>query len=210
MLFWMRRQAATVKGELHSAVDRILTEGSFWGLALLAFTAIIREGIETSLFVVGQATSARADAPSLLVGALVGLTLAIALGYGFYRGSRRLNLGVFFRWTGVALIFIAAGLLSHAVHEFIEVAEYSGVALVGAERAFDLSGLLPHEAIEGAPGGFALVFGQLLRALLGYTSRPEFLTLGVHIAYVVAVLTIYLRPLRAGRTNEAAAAATRP
>ena len=63
MLFWMRRQAATVKGELHSAVDRILTEGSVWGLALLAFTAVIREGIETSLFVVGQATSAQVPRP---------------------------------------------------------------------------------------------------------------------------------------------------
>ena len=210
MLFWMRRQAATVKGELHSAVDRILTEGSVWGLALLAFTAVIREGIETSLFVVGQATSAQVAAPGLLVGALVGLAFAIAFGYGFYRGSRRLNLGVFFRWTGVALIFIAAGLLSHAAHEFIEVADYSGVALLGGERAFDLSGLLPHEAIEGAPGGFVLILGQFLRALLGYTSRPEFLTLGVHVAYLLAVLAIYLRPLRPRRTNEAATAVAQP
>lgn len=206
MLFWMRRQSATVKGELQSAVDRILNEGSVWGLALLAFTAVVREGIETSLFIVGQATSAQADAPGLLVGALVGLALATALGYGFYRGSRRLNLTVFFRWTGVALIFIAAGLLSHAVHEFIDVADLAGVAIIGAERAFDLSGLLPHEAIDGAPGGVILIVGQFLRALVGYTSRPELLTLGVYVVYLFAVLAIYLRPIRPGRQKAATAA----
>lgn len=206
MLFWMRRQSATVKGELQSAVDRILNEGSVWGLALLAFTAVVREGIETSLFIVGQATSAQADAPGLLVGALVGLALATAIGYGFYRGSRRLNLTVFFRWTGVALIFIAAGLLSHAVHEFIDVADLAGVAIIGAERAFDLSGLLPHEAIDGAPGGVILIVGQFLRALVGYTSRPELLTLGVYVVYLFAVLAIYLRPIRPGRQKAATAA----
>jgi FTR1 family protein len=66
MLFWMRRQAASVKGELQARLDRALTEGSLWGLAALAFTAVIREGIETSLFLVGQANSAEAGAPSIL------------------------------------------------------------------------------------------------------------------------------------------------
>jgi high-affinity iron transporter len=195
MLFWMRRNAASVKGELQAAVDRALTEGTVWGLTLLAFTAVIREGIETSLFLVGQATSTENGALSTALGAIVGLAIAVLLGYGLYRGTRRINLSTFFRWTGVGLIFIAAGLLSHAVHEFIEVAEYYGVEVVGAARAFDLSALLPHEEIEGAPGGIVLIVGQLLRALFGYTSRPEVLTLGVHITYVVAVLIAYLRPV---------------
>jgi high-affinity iron transporter len=209
MLFWMRRQGGGVKGGLHTAVDRVLTDGSLWGLALLAFTAVIREGIETSLFLVGQATSAEANAPTVLFGALVGLALAVALGYGFYRGSRRINLASFFRWTGVALIFIAAGLLSHAIHEFIEVAGYYGVAVVGGERAFDLAGVLPHDAIEGAPSGFALILGQFLRALVGYSSRPEILTLGVYVVYLVAVLGAYLRPIRPTPATSSAPAAAR-
>jgi high-affinity iron transporter len=207
MLFWMRRQDGGIKGGLHTAVDRVLTDGSLWGLALLAFTAVIREGIETSLFLVGQATSAEANAPTVLFGALVGLALAVALGYGFYRGSRRINLASFFRWTGVALIFIAAGLLSHAIHEFIEVAGYYGVAVVGGERAFDLAGVLPHDAIEGAPSGFALILGQFLRALVGYSSRPEILTLGVYVVYLVAVLGAYLRPIRPTPATSSAPAA---
>jgi high-affinity iron transporter len=181
MLFWMRRQAAGVKGELQAAVDRVLTEGSMWGLAFVAFTAVIREGVETSLLLVAQVAAADSSSGSVLAGAVIGLSLAGAIGYGFYRGSRRVHLGTFFRWTGIALIFIAAGLLSHAVHEFIDIR----VIGLGTQTAFDISALLPHES----------GLGELLRALFGYTSTPEVLTLAVWITYLVVVLTLYLRPL---------------
>jgi high-affinity iron transporter len=184
MLFWMRRQAASVKGELQSRVDRALSEGTAWGLALLAFTAVIREGIETSLFLVGQVNSADTAAPSVLLGAVIGLAIAALLGYGFYHGSRRINLASFFKWTGVGLVFIAAGLLSHAVHEFIEV----GIIQFGTQTAFDISAVLPHDEADGN------LLGQFLRALFGYTSRPEVTTLVVHVVYVVTVLWFYLRP----------------
>jgi high-affinity iron transporter len=190
MLFWMRRTAANIKGELHAGVDRALTEGSVFGLSALAFIAVIREGIETSLFLLGQVTAAAeedAGAFSTLGGAVAGLAIAVGLGYGFYRGARVINLQTFFRWTGVALIFIAAGLLSHAVHEFIE----AGFIGVGTTTAFDISGVLPHEG----DGGIA-VLGQLLRALFGYTSTPEWLTLIAWLAYVLAVLVLYLRPMK--------------
>jgi high-affinity iron transporter len=187
MLFWMRRQAASVKGELQSAVDRALDSGSVMALAVLAFIAVIREGIETSLFLTGQvaATSDDSGALSVLVGAFVGLAIAALLGVGFYHGSRRLNLATFFRWTGVALVFIAAGLLSHAVHEFIEI----GVITIGTQTLFDISAILPHE-------GDGSALGQMLRALFGYTSTPEVATFVVWLTYVVVVLALYLRPVK--------------
>ncbi|MEP7159387.1 MAG: iron uptake transporter permease EfeU [Chloroflexota bacterium] len=181
MLFWMRRQARMVKGELQAAVDRVLTEGSGWGLAVLAFTAVIREGIETSLFLVGQVSAAEASGASVVVGALLGLAIAIAIGWVIYAGARRINYGTFFRLTGLALIFIAAGLLSHAVHELIEV----GWITVLTQPAFDISGVLPHDA----------GVGLFLRALFGYTSSPEVVTLVVYLAYLVPVLYLYLRPV---------------
>jgi len=186
MLFWMRRQARSARGDLQRAVDRVLTEGTAWGLAVLAFTAVIREGLETALFLVAQATAAAggeagdAGAAAVLGGALVGILAAVALGYGVYRGSRILDLGAFFRWTGVLLVFIAAGLLSHAVHEFVEI----GWIAVGTSTAFDVSAVLPHE--EG--------IGLFLRAIFGYTSTPEWVTLVAWATYVVLVLGRYLRP----------------
>ena len=184
MLFWMRRQAASVKGELQARVDRAVTEGSLWGLAALAFMAIIREGIETSVFLVGQADSADASAPSIFAGALAGLAIAILLGYGFYRGTRRINLASFFRWTGIALVFIAAGLLSHGIGEFIEIGALGNGPWTAT--AFDLSGLLSDET----------GVGSFLRAIFGYSAAPAILTVAVHVGYLVAVLALYLRPLR--------------
>jgi high-affinity iron transporter len=186
MLFWMRRQARSVKGELHAAVDRALDQGSVLALAVLAFVAVIREGLETSLFLVGQANSADQNAIWILVGALIGLAIAAVLGVGFYQGSRRINLQTFFRWTGVGLIFIAAGLLSTAVHELVEI----GVIPFGEQTLFDLSGVLPHSADSGN------VLGQFLRAIFGYSATPEVTTFVVWLTYIVVVLYLFLRPMK--------------
>ncbi len=188
MLFWMRRQAANVKGELQAAVDRALTDGSATALAFLAFIAVIREGVETSLFLVGQAAAVSAEGGAIwvLLGALIGIGIAAVLGVGFYHGSRRLNLATFFRWTGVALVFIAAGLLAHAAHELIEI----GVITFGTQTLFDISAILPH----GEDGGSIL--GQFLAALFGYTSTPEVTTFVVWLTYIVVVLSLYLRPVK--------------
>jgi high-affinity iron transporter len=191
MLFWMRRQAGSVASDLKASVDRSLTEGSVIGLAILAFTAVIREGIETALFLVGLAASAESGAPGVLVGAVVGLGIAALLGVGFYRGSRLVDLRTFFRWTGIALIFVAAGLVSKAVHEFIEI----GWITIGTGTAFDVAAVLPHRTIEGAPEGVSLLAGQFLRALFGYSSQPEVLTLVSWVAYIAIVLVLYLRPV---------------
>jgi len=193
MLFWMRRQSASVRDDLHARLGRALAEGSVAGLALLAFVSVIREGLETSLFLVGQAASARTGATWIVVGALVGLGFATLIGAGLYRGARRINLRTFFRWTGIALIFIAGGLLANAIHELVEV----GWINVGTAVVFDWSSVLPHEPMAGAPDGLGLVVGQLLRALIGYNSRPEVIMLVTGIAYVGTVLALYLRPVAA-------------
>ena len=188
MLFWMRRTSANIKGELHAGVDRALLEGGIFGLSVLAFTAVIREGIETALFLMGQATAAGTEASSTLVGALIGLVIAVAIGYALYKGARVINLRTFFSWTGIALIFIAAGLLSHGIHEFIE----AGWISFGTATAFDISAVLPHDPEAGALG----VIGSILRALVGYTSTPEWITFIAWLAYVVVVLYLYTRPVR--------------
>jgi high-affinity iron transporter len=194
MLFWMRRTAANIKGELHAGVDRALVAGGIFGLSVLAFTAVIREGLETALFLLGQATAAsqaEAGAASTLVGAFIGILIAFAIGWGFYVGARVINLQTFFRWTGIALIFIAAGLLGYAVHEFVE----AGLIPFGTSTAFDISAILPHSG-DIAETGPILILGQLLRALFGYSSTPEWATLIAWLAYLAIVLPLYLRPVK--------------
>jgi high-affinity iron transporter len=195
MLFWMRRQAGAVKGELQAAVDRAVAAGAAWGLAVLAFTAVIREGLETSIFLVGQATSARGEAIWIVTGAMVGLGIAALLGYGFYRGSRRLNLGGFFRWTGIALVFIAAGLLSHGIGEFVEIGALGSGPWTAT--AFDIRGVLSDDVGIGA----------FLRSIFGYSAAPAVVTVTVHVAYLVTVLALYLRPT-SRRTPTTPSAAT--
>ena len=196
MLFWMRRQAMSVRGHLQAAVDRALHDGSVAALGTLAFVAVIREGVETSLFLTGQATSAAQGAIWVLVGAVIGLAIAGLLGVGFYHGSRRLNLGTFFRWTGIALVFIAGGLVAKAIHELIEI----NVISFGTGTLFDLSAILPHADDSGS------VLGQVLHALFGYTATPEVLTFGLWLAYVVVVLALFLRPVKRVVRPPAAAA----
>jgi high-affinity iron transporter len=191
MLFWMRRTAATVSHELRAAIDRSLTGGRVTGLAVLAFTVVIREGIETALFLLGQAAAAsraEAGALSVLVGAVIGLAIAALLGVGFYRGSRVINLRSFFTWTGVALVFVAGGLVASAMHEFIEI----GWIGFGTHAAFDISAVLPDS------GGGLGILGQFLHALVGYAAAPEWTRLIVWLGYIGLVLALYLRPIRPG------------
>ena len=184
MLFWMKRQSRGLKGELHARVDRALDHGGMWGLTLLAFTAVIREGIETAVFLVGQASAARESGGTggVLLGALLGLAAAVVVGYLVYVGSRRIDLRHFFRVTAIVLVFIAAGLLGRAVHELVEI----GVVTVGTQPAFDLTAVLPDDT----------GLGMFLRALFGYSAAPEVASLVVWAAYVVIVLFLYLRPDR--------------
>jgi len=200
MLFWMRRQSAGVGRELRAAIDRVLSTGGAVGLAVLAFSAVIREGIESALFLVGQATAAsqgtQRGAGSVLAGAALGLVVAAIIGAAFYRGSRRVQLGVFFRWTGILLVFIAAGLLSRAIGEFIEI----GVIGVGTGTVYDLSGVLGDQ--QG--------LGSFLRSLIGYSAAPQWTTLGVYLVYLVAVLVLYLRPSAPPRPLPAAGSEPAP
>ena len=184
MLFWMKRQSRGLKGELHARVDRALDDGGMWGLTLLAFTAVIREGIETAVFLLGQASAARESGGTggVLLGALIGLAAAVVVGYLVYVGSRRIDLRLFFRVTAILLVFIAAGLLSRAVHELVEI----GVIAFGTQPVFDLTAILPDET----------GLGMFLRALFGYSATPEAAALLVWVTYVVVVLWLYLRPDR--------------
>ena len=118
MIFWMRRQARFIKKELEGQVERALATGSSFALALVAFVGVLREGVETALFLFGTVEGSNRLVAS--VGAAIGLAGAVLLGYLFYRGASRLDLRKFFTVTSVLLLAFAGWLLAQGLHEFAE------------------------------------------------------------------------------------------
>lgn len=180
MIFWMLRTARTLGSSLRHDVDSHLT-GAGWGLVLVAFLAVGREGIETALFIWAAVQATGASSLPLL-GAGVGLLIAVALGWLIYRGVVRINLGSFFAWTGIFLIIVAAGVLSHGVHDLQEAGVLPGAQFL----AFDVSGAIP-------PGSW---YGTLLKGTLNFSSATSWLSAAVWVLYTVPVLTLFVRALR--------------
>ena len=183
MIFWMRRQGARIKSELQEKVDTALVAGGL-ALAGLAFFAVLREGIETALFLFaaakGTAVEGTTVAPAAQVtGAVLGLALAVILGVLLYRGGIRMNLRSFFRVTGLILIVVAAGLFAYSLHELQE----AGWLPFLETHAFDLSATLPDDQGVGA----------ILRGLVGYNADPTWLEVVGWAAYLVVVGGFFLR-----------------
>ncbi len=184
MIFFMAKASRSMKGELESRMDVAIGRGG-WSLALLAALAVGREGLETALFLWAAAKATGSNTQPLAGGAL-GLTVAIVLGVFIYRGAVRLDLGKFFRWTGVLLIFIAAGVLSYGVHDLQEAGILPGLNSL----AFDVSSTIP-------PGSW---YGTLLKGTINFSPRTTWLELFVWVAYVVPVLTMFILTVRAKPT----------
>jgi high-affinity iron transporter len=118
MVFWMRSQARTIRKHLESQVEHALAMGSALGLAVVAFVGVLREGLETALFLLG--TFENSNPTVSLIGGLLGLLAAFGLGYLFYKGSSRLDLRRFFTVTSLLLLAFAGWLLFGGVHELAE------------------------------------------------------------------------------------------
>jgi high-affinity iron transporter len=176
MLFWMRRQGRAMKGELERGVDFALSHGGTVALVGLAFVSVTREALETVLFFVSL-VSAEGDVAATLIGGLLGLAVAVALGVAIFVGGARIDLRRFFTTTGALLIFVAAGLVAFAISAFGE----AGV-IANTGTAFDLGGVLSDESPIGA----------VLNGLVGYRSAPTPLELAGYLLYLVPVLILFL------------------
>ena len=189
MVFWMRKQAANIRGELQAQIQSALTSGSSFGLATIAFVAVVREGIETVLFLFAANTVAE-SAVSFTIGGLLGLVVAIAIGYGVYKGSSKLNLRTFFSITGLVLVIFAAGLLAHGIHEYNEAGLIPNIV----EHVYDINAILPEQS----------TFGRFLTALFGYNGNPSLTEIIGYLIYLGWTLIAYFRPA-AAKTASAAA-----
>lgn len=193
MIFWMRRTARFLRTDLQDRLAGALVLGG-WALALTAFLSVGREGLETALFL-WSAVQATGDTASPLVGIVLGLGVAVALGYGLYRRSVALNLARFFTWTGAGLVVVAAGVLSYGVHDLQE----GGLLPGGRSLAFDVGSSVP----------LTSWYGSLLHGTIGFTPDTSWLQLLAFVGYLVPVMVLFFRPARASRRSATLAAAGR-
>ncbi len=182
MVLWMKKAAATISGDLKGDMARALETG---GLAVLtlAFLAVGREGVETALFMVGYA---EAETAWPLVGLIVGVLIAVAIAIAMYIGAVRINLAKFFNYTGVFLIVVAAGILSYGIGALQTVGWLPGLA----NKAFDISSWFD----------WSSWYGEVIQGVFNVTPTPTILQFAAWLAYLVVVLALFLRPMRAPAT----------
>jgi high-affinity iron transporter len=174
MIFWMNRQARSIKSDIEADV-RQAALASTGGKAIffLAFIAILREGIELALFL--TAATFTSDAVQTVSGAILGLGAAAIMGYILFASTIRLNLRLFFQVTSFLLILFAAGLVAHAVHELNEVGWIPSII----EHVWDTNFILNETSLPG----------MILTALFGYNANPSLTEVLAYIGYFVAILT---------------------
>lgn len=208
MIFWMQRAGRTMKSTLEGGIDRALTAGGLWALIAIGFVSVAREGIETTLLLWSMVQSF-GDAPSALLGALLGLSVAVLLGWLISRGALRLDLRRFFAWTGGFLVIVAAGVLAYALMDLQEAGALPGPFTAAAPLdpvtgavavgwaafpfgwAFDVSAAI-------APGG---ALASILQATVGFMPAMTWLQVVAWVLYIAVVGWLYVRGLRSARSS---------
>lgn len=188
MVFWMRTQSRHLRTELQGRVDTALRHGAL-ALALMAFLAVGREGLETSLFLWPTLQSAGSGiGPG--AGAVLGLLTSVVLGYLVYRRSVQINLATFFRWTGAGLVVVAAGVLAYGVQDLQEAGILPGLG----NLAFDMTRQIP-------PSSW---YGTLLQGTLNFNPASTWLQVIAWTAYIVPTIVLFFRPVGRVATSNAA------
>lgn len=186
MIFWMRSQARSIRPALESRVDAALnTQRVGAAVAVVAFVAVLREGIEAALFLL--ALSDRSSAGSLIVGAASGLAVAAILAGAVYLGGRRLPMRQFFTATGLVLVVFAAGLLARSTQLLQAGHDLGSLNLNGVYDLRSVSWLTTRSEV-----------GRFLAALFGWDPRPSIEQVAVWLGYLVPVVWLFLRPPTGG------------
>lgn len=177
MIFWMAKQSRAMAANLRARVDAAVTR-SAWSLATVAFLAVIREGVETSILLWSTAKSA-GGGTSVFGGAFLGLATAALAGYLMYRGALKFNLGTFFKITGGYLIVIAGGVFSYGIGEFQEL----HILPFLTNQAYDLTAMVPQNSVQDL----------ILVGTVGFNAAPTVLQCIGWLVYVLPVAMLYAK-----------------
>jgi high-affinity iron transporter len=176
MTFWMRKHARTISSELRARTDAALDGRARWGLGLLAFQAVGREGLETVVFTLAIVFST--STAGALGGAVIGLACSLAIAFMIYRAGHKINLGKFFTIIGVLLMVFAAGLLADSIQNMQEL----GWLPVLATPLWHSARLLSEES----------ALGDVLHSFFGYSDAPTPLQIVGYVAYLAIAVAVYL------------------
>ncbi|WP_037602128.1 iron uptake transporter permease EfeU [Streptacidiphilus rugosus] len=188
MVFWMRRNARTLSGEIKEKVTAALAMGAGM-LVVTSFLAVGREGLETALFIWTTAQTA-GESTGPMVGAAIGLVLATALCWGLYRRVLKINLTKFFTYTGAGLVIIAAGVLAYGLRDLQE----GGVLPGAGSFAVDLGGSVDANSW----------YATLVQGVLNLTTQMTWLQVVAYVVYLAVVMTLFLRGTRVAAPKPAA------
>ena len=186
LTFWMAAHAREMRNELHSKMDAAISKSTY-ALAGVAFFAVIREGLETAIFMFPN-SQASGSAFQSISGLLLGLTISVAVGYGIFKGVVKPNIGKVFSVVGAMLIVVAAGVLTYGIHELQE----AGVIAVGLDTAIDTTSVI---AADG-------VVGSLLKGFLAYRGSASTLEVFVWVTFIAVVGSLYLSKLRSQNVKQ--------
>ena len=187
MVFWMRKAARGMAHELHGKVDAAVAVGPV-ALCITALVAVAREGLETGLFLWTNAKSSGSSATPFL-GAVLGLGVAVLLGYLLYKKAVTINLSTFFAWTGAILIVLAAGVLAYGIHDLQE----AGVISFGTATAYDITSWYNESSW----------YGSLMKGIFHFNADPTVLEVAVWATYLVVTMTVFVKGLRTSHTEPA-------
>ena len=195
MIVWMWNAGTQVTQEIEDSMERSVIQQSGIGLALLSFSLVVREGIELSLFSMALVIQ---EGLQSYIGIALGLSLAVILGVGIYKGSLRISISVLFKWTSIFLILFAAGMVAYGVHELQE----AGLLLIGPIEVWNIN---PPLLSDGSYPIFHDngVIGGLAKALLGYNGNPSALEVVAYITYLgIAFAYLWMKQKGSGSTLE--------
>ncbi len=172
MIVWMNTHSRQMKNELEAEAALALSQGGAYSLALMAFLAVLKEGFETSVFLLATFSAAE-SARTAATGAVLGIIVSSIIGWGIYAGGVKLNLSRFFRITGAFLILVAAGL----VVSMLRTAHEAGWLNAGQQKTIDLSWLVRPGSVQSA----------LITGVLGIPADPRLIEVIGWFAYLVPV-----------------------
>lgn len=171
MVIWMHKNSKNIKTNLEQQIHTALSGKQLFSLAIISFLSVYREGVETVLFLGAAAFSSSPVAT--ITGGILGIITAIVLAVIIFKGIAKLNLSLFFKVTGIILVFFAAGLTAQGVHELQE----AGIIPIFIEHVWDTNGIINEKGL----------FGSLLKTLIGYNGNPSLLEVLSWLAYLLTV-----------------------